>query len=98
MLGCTSASERIGIKNGCTYIIEEVGETIKLKGIEPRLDLEQVKNYLRLAYARTYASVQGTELEGAVCLADIAHPRFTKRHLYVGLSRCKESGLVKLMR
>ena len=98
MLGCTSAGEKLGIRNGCSYVIEDIDETIKLQGLDERLDLEQTKNYLRLAYARTYASVQGTELDGPVCLADVAHPRFTKRHLYVGLSRCREAGQVKLLR
>ena len=98
MLGCTSAGEKHGIRNGCSYVIEDIDDTIKLQGLDERLDLEQTKNYLRLAYARTYASVQGTELDGPVCLADVSHPWFTKRHMYVGLSRCREAGLVKLLR
>ena len=98
MLGCTSAGEKLGIRNGCSYYIEDIDETVKLQGLDQPLSMDETKNYLRLAYARTYASTQGTELDGPVCLADVSHPRFSKRHLYVGLSRCREAGLVKLLR
>ena len=42
---------------------------------------------LRLAYALTYASCQGLTLEGRVRLWDTDSPHFTRRHLFVALSR-----------
>ena len=47
-----------------------------------------------LSFAQTYASCQGTDFEGKLRLHDTTHKFFTRRHLFVGLSRATESGAV----
>ena len=51
---------------------------------------------LRLAYAMTYASVQGRTCLGSVALFDTTHPKFTRRHLVMGLSRATAADRVWL--
>ena len=55
---------------------------------------EQVSEWTVLSFAQTYASCQGTDFEGTLRLHDTTHRFFTRRHLFVGLSRAKESGAV----
>ena len=101
LLGCTSSGERLGIRNGVAYRVKALdlqNKTMELEGVKAQLSFQQIKDYLRLSHARTYASIQGTELEGPTCLVDTAHPRFTHRHLFVGLSRCKDAKLVRVTR
>ena len=52
--------------------------------------------HLRLAYAMTYASIQGRSCRGTVALWDTRHPRFTRRHLVMGLSRATAADLIWL--
>ena len=49
---------------------------------------------LRLAYAMTYASIQGRSCLGSVALWDTQHPRFCRRHLVMGMSRAVSADLV----
>lgn len=56
------------------------------------LTFEQVKLWLRLSYAQTYASVQGSEFTAHLRLHDTTHHFFTLKHLFVGLSRKSEGG------
>ena len=42
---------------------------------------------MRLQYALTYASIQGTTVETLVALHDTNHPAFDRRNLFVGSSR-----------
>ena len=48
---------------------------------------------MRPAWARTYASVQGTEFDEkeSVRMWDTRNSHFTLKTLYVGISRCKAS-------
>ena len=46
---------------------------------------------LRLSYAQTYASCQGTEFEGTLRLHDTQSRHYTRRHLFVALSRAKRA-------
>jgi hypothetical protein len=80
------------------YTVEELLHEggVRLAGGGPTLSLEQAKRYLRLSFAQTYASCQGTEFDWTLRLHDIESPRFTKRHLFVGLSRAKGAALVDL--
>ena len=48
---------------------------------------EEAAKVLRLAFALTYASIEGMTLPGVVRLHDGDHPRFDWRKLFVGLSR-----------
>jgi hypothetical protein len=90
LLGCVSSSSK-GIKNMCLYTVEAVdGETVKIQD-GPQLSHEQAKAWLRLSYAQTYASCQGSEFDGQLRLHDTKHRFFTKRHLFVGLSRARSA-------
>jgi hypothetical protein len=42
---------------------------------------------VRMQYALTYASIQGTTVETLVALHDTPHPAFDSRNLFVGSSR-----------
>lgn len=84
-------TERKGIRNGCLYTVATVEpDAVTLQEL-PGLTLtfEQVKSWLRLSYAQTYASVQGTEFTAQLRLHDTKHRFFTRRHLFVGLSRAR---------
>ena len=56
-------------------------------GASYRVSVNFCARNLRLAYAMTYASIQGRSCQGTVALWDTKHPRFTRRHLVMGLSR-----------
>ena len=88
LLGCSPVEKR-GIRNGCPYIVENVCEEFLTLRDGPKLTHEQAVAFLRLPYALTYASCQGRETEGTLCLHDCSSVNFTSRHLYVGLSRAK---------
>ena len=55
------------------------------------LPYAQVSELLRLSYAQTYASCQGKEFEGSLRLHDTQSKHFTRRHLFVALSRAKRA-------
>jgi hypothetical protein len=94
LIGSVSA-EKKGVRNGCLYTVAAVGDgKVSLAGLEAVFTYEQVKLWLRLSYAQTYASCQGTEFDGTLVLWDVAHRFFTKRHLFVGLSRAKFAAAV----
>jgi len=91
LLGSMS-TERKGIRNGCLYTVCEVeDDKVRLQDPNVTLTFEQVKTWLRLSYAQTYASVQGTEFDAQLRLHDVHHPYFTRRHLFVGLSRARSA-------
>jgi hypothetical protein len=91
-------TERRGIRNGCLYTVAEVSEdAVKLQELEGTFTFEQVKAWLRLSYAQTYASVQGSEFTAQVRLWDTGHRFFTRRHLFVGLSRARAAKDVSVM-
>ena len=96
LIGCVSA-EKKGIRNGCLYTVASAcDDTVRFEGVEASFTYEQVKLWLRLSYAQTYASCQGTEFEGALRLWDVSHKFFTRRHLFVGLSRSKNAAFIGL--
>ena len=98
LLGCVAA-EKKGIRNGCLYVVESIdaaAETLKLQGLSDAISFEQAKAWLRLSYAQTYASCQGTEFSGSLRLHDCASRFFTRRHLFVGLSRACQDAAVSL--
>ena len=99
MLGCCHA-ERDGLRNGVTYVLEAVDPAgVVIAGPDPasrgkRVELAAVKRYLRLAHCQTYASCQGTEFTGTLRLWDADSVHFSRRHLYVGLSRARAADAV----
>ena len=90
-------AERKGIRNHVLYTVDCIEkEKVRLVGLPHWYSLEQVKKWLVLAYAQTYASCQGTECDGPVCLWDTSHIYFTRRHLFVGLSRAKDPAFIAI--
>ena len=78
------------------YTITDIQEdTIILDG-NLSISLDQVKHLLRLSYALTYAGCQGSEFEGPLRLWDTDSRHFTKKHLFVGLSRAKRADEVSV--
>jgi hypothetical protein len=87
LLGC-SGSRRI--QNGVTYEVTAVtDEAITLGDI--KLTYPQAAASLRLAFAQTYASCQGSEFDGTLALWDTDNRYFGMRHLFVALSRAKRA-------
>jgi hypothetical protein len=96
LFGCTSAAK--SIRNGCLYAVESIDtstQTLVLGGVGS-LTFDQARTWLRLSYAQTYASCQGTEFADSLCLWDCAHRHFSRRHLFVGLSRARVNAAVSL--
>ena len=89
-----------GICNGGFYTILCVGETVKVRCelTQDELDipLDFVKSKLRLAYAVTQASCQGSTLAGRVRVYT-QNQFFTRRHLYVCSSRATSSSLLEIV-
>ena len=90
-------TEKKGLRNQVLYTVESISDDeIRLQdGIV--LSYEDAKKYMRLSYAQTYASCQGTEFEGTLALHDTGSKYFTKRHLFVGLSRGKKASDIVVM-
>ncbi len=84
------------MRNGCLYTVESVGDVVRLEGVESTFTFEQTTLWLRLSYAQTYASCQGTEFTGSLCLWDVNHKYFSMRHLFVGLSRAAQGAFVSM--
>ena len=88
-----------GVLNGAFYTIQSVRDTTvlvlcELNQKELGLPMDFVKSKLRLGFAITQASCQGSTLAGHVRV--YTHPRFTRRHLYVCASRCTAASLLEI--
>ena len=95
LIGCVAAS-RCGIQNGVLYKVVDVNdEKVWLQG-DVILTHDQAKKWLRLSYAQTYASCQESEFDGPLMLHDCSHKFFSRKHLFVGLSRAKLAAEVGL--
>ena len=97
LIGCCA---RKGIlHNGGRYFVVSVEGFVKLscEGGEISLTPAEVVRDLRLSHAMTYHSSQGSTLKGRIRLWDADHPRFTRRHLYVGISRATSAALVEVV-
>ena len=95
LLGCLPI-ERQGIRNGVEYTVAAVTtESVTLEN-GPTLTHEQAVAWLRLPYAMTYASVQGRETDGTLCLWDCENFHMSLKHIYVGLSRAKRASGVRV--
>jgi hypothetical protein len=90
VLGCSQSSKKI--RNNCLYTILSYSHDkieIEKDGEQISLSHDHFGQWCRLSYARTYASIQGTEFEESLRLHDTGHPRFSRKHLFVALSRGK---------
>ena len=93
LLACCP-SEKKGLRNGVAYTVQSWDEEHAHLAGGVSLAHAQAKSWLRLAHAQTYASCQGSEFAGSLRLHCTDSPRFTRRHLFVGLSRAREASLV----
>jgi hypothetical protein len=97
LIGC--CSKKGILHNGGRYTIKEIGEKVLLscEGGEISLTPLEVVRDLRLSHAITFHSSQGITLNGRIRLWDADHPRFSRRHLYVGISRATNAALVEVV-
>jgi hypothetical protein len=97
VFGCVAVERKVRNGGLCTVeSIDVAAETLRLEGVDTELTFDQAKGWLRLSYAQTYASCQGTQFGGSLRLWDTAHTHFSRRHLFVGLSRAKQDAQVSL--
>ena len=94
LLGCSRNSRKV--KNNVLYTVRQMTEDLVYLSAPHTEELlalpyAQVAELLRLSYAQTYASCQGTEFEGMLRLHDTQSRFFTRRHLFISLSRAKRA-------
>jgi hypothetical protein len=95
LLGCVQATKKT-IRNNVLYKVLAIGEDTatvgpaESEGNPIELTLPQVSEWLRLSFARTYASCQGTEFGESLRLHDTTNPHFSMKHLFVAMSRAKQ--------
>lgn len=95
LLGCLPIEKQV-VRNGVLYKIESITEdSVNLEG-GISLSKEECVQLMRLSHAMTYASVQGRETEGSLCLYDTTSAYSTFKHLYVALSRAKRAENVRV--
>ena len=99
LLGSTPSPKR-GIRNNVLYRVVSLDEDVyvcRVGGDEVvRLTFVQAAAWLRLSFARTYASVQGTEFDEPLRLHDTTNRHFTMRHLFVALSRARDGSKIDI--
>ena len=96
LIGCLAVSKH-GIQNGVLFTVESVTRETVVLASGMSLTHSHAKSCLRLSFAQTYASCQGSEFDGPLRLHDTSHKFFSLKHFFVGLSRAKlaaEVGLV----
>ena len=95
LLGCLPI-EKQGVRNGVLYKIESITEdSVHFEG-GICLSREDCVQMMRLSHCMTFASVQGRETNGSLCLHDTGSANFTHKHLYVALSRAKRASYVRV--
>ncbi len=86
------------VRNQVLYTVKKIeAEQVWLEELAKPLSFEQVKSCLRLSFAQTYASVQGNEYDEPLRMHDCKHRFFSRKHLFVGLSRSKQGAFVSLV-
>ncbi len=86
-----------GIRKGCLFTILSVGDdAVRFENVDASFTFDQIKQWLRLSFATTYASCQGSECIGTLRLWDVGHMFYTRRHLFVSLSRSQGSAFIEL--
>ena len=90
LIGCASG-QRSKIQNNVEYEVAALTEGGVVLVGGAKLTDAQVLHWTRPAWARTIASIQGTEFDEELRVWDTRNPHFTMRHLYVCLSRAKDA-------
>ena len=79
--------------NGARYVVKDIlaGANVLLQDTEKEIEfetsLDAISKSTILAWALTYAKVQGMTENGTLMLHDLNSKHFNICHLYVGLSR-----------
>jgi len=94
LLGCLPI-EKQGVRNGVLYKIESIDDSVHFEG-GIVLSKDDCVLMMRLSHCMTYASVQGRETEGSLCLHDCDSGYMNHKHLYVALSRAKKASNVRV--
>ena len=92
-MGCVGRVKK-GVLSGRLYTIKACEEEVTFEELPCSFSYDEVKEMMGLSHAQTHASCQGTEFTEACTLHELDHPRFTWRHLFVGMSRCRVAELV----
>ena len=77
-------------RNGLAYEVESIGEDFLVAG-GVKLPFANLAATMRLPWSQTMASCQGSEFEGTLAIHDTDNPHFSRRHLFVALSRAKNA-------
>ena len=97
LLGCSRTGRKI--KNNVLYTVQSMTDDHALLTCETgevQLNFAQVAELLRLSFAQTYASCQGTEFSGSLRLWDCENRNFTRKHLFVAISRARRAELIDI--
>ena len=95
LIGCVQAVRKF-VRNNVRYVVSALGEDLVTltiaegEGESFQLTYPQVAEFLRLSFAQTYASCQGSEFTDTLRLHDVTNKHFTKKHLFVAMSRARE--------
>ena len=86
------------IKNGCFYRVKAVSAArVTIDGMgDIVLTHKLVSKNLRLTHGLTLAGCQGLTLSGRVRIVESGNPHFSRKHLYVGMSRATGSDLLEI--
>ena len=93
LLGCVGRIRK-GVRNGVLYTITSCEDDVKFEELPHSFTKDEIRENSRLAAAQTYASCQVTEFQEACTLHELGHTRFTWKHFFVGISRCRAAELV----
>ena len=108
---CCKTVEPLGLFNNALFTVVDLGETDRLSatveeldtreggstsGLRSEIPVARIAELFRSAAALTVVQTQGRTLQGSVCVHEWSHPRFTRRHAVVGLSRGTSIDLVTM--
>ena len=81
-------------------VVSWTDTTVLVRDLETDKETSILHNdlrFCRLGFACTYQALQGRTLRQSIQLHCLSHPRFTRKHLYVGLSRAVSGDLISIV-
>ena len=95
LIGCLTIKKCV---NGAFYEVLSIGKVCQVRdeltGEVWEASPEDLSQCCQLRHAMTYSKCQGQSLIGTVALWDLHSEHFTRRHLYVGISRVRHGSLL----
>ena len=82
------------VQNGILYKVAAIEDDHVRFETGERLSFQEVSRDLRMSFAQTYMSCQGSEFHDSLKLWDVDSKFFTLKHLYVGMSRARDASKV----